>query len=64
MPGVNAKLEDAKTWVEPGNETLTFRAAGQAGSILVPINEIVHQRYDVYWKLTPPRPTFNFGNNS
>ena len=32
--------------------------AGAKGSeaTLVPINQIVHERYDVYWKLTPPPP--------
>ncbi len=58
MPGANGKLEDAATWIEPaGNDPLTFKTTGQsAQATLVPINEIVHERYDVYWKLTPPPP--------
>ena len=60
MPGANGKLEDTATWVEPaGNEGLSFRTAGQAAQVtLVPLNQIVHERYDVYWKVTPPPPAF------
>ncbi len=58
MPGATGKLDDATTWVEPaGNEPLTFRTTGAATpATLVPMNQIVHERYDVYWKVTPPPP--------
>jgi DUF1680 family protein len=58
MPAATGKVDDATTWVEPGgNEPLRFRAKGEATqATLVPISEIVHERYDVYWKVTPPAP--------
>lgn len=59
MPTATGKLDDSATWIEPvANETLSFRTVGQATQgTLVPINQIVHERYDVYWKVTqPPQP--------
>ena len=49
------KMEDVKSWVQPADSSsLTFRAAGaQQTTTLVPINQIVHERYDVYWKIRP-----------
>ena len=61
LPGTKGKLEDATTWVEPagGQDALTFRAKSDSGDVaLVPINAILHEKYDVYWKLTPPTPEF------
>lgn len=62
LPGANnAKLEDASSWIESagGSDAQVFTARGAAGSAtLVPVNSIVHERYDVYWKLTPPAPQF------
>ncbi len=60
MPAATGKVDDATTWIEPdGNEMLRFRTTGQATqATLVPINQIVHERYDVYWKVTPPAPQF------
>src|ERR1022692_3744926 len=62
MPTATGKLDDSATWIEPvANETLSLRTVGQATQgTLVPINQIVHERYDVYWKgnqppRTPPR---------
>ena len=57
LPAANGKIEDSATWIEPvPNETLSFRTTGpSAQAQLVPINQIVHERYDVYWKVTPPR---------
>ncbi len=60
MPAATGKVDDATTWVEPdANDPLRFRTTGQATqATLVPINQIVHERYDVYWKVTPPAPQF------
>jgi DUF1680 family protein len=59
LPAANGKIEDSATWIEPvPNQTLSFRTTGQSAQAqLVPINQIVHERYDVYWKVTsPPQP--------
>jgi DUF1680 family protein len=58
MPAATGKLDDPGTWLEPvPNEPLMFRASGKTiPSPLVPLMEIVHERYDVYWKVTPPPP--------
>jgi len=55
LPGVMGKVEDPSSWVRSaGKEKLTFDAAGESGTTtLVPMNEIVHERYDVYWKVKP-----------
>jgi len=54
LPGAKGKADDPASWVRAGNLPLTFDAAGEAGTqTLVPINDIVHERYDVYWKITP-----------
>ena len=61
LPGTDGKLEDATSWVQPasGNDPMTFRAKSEAGeATLVPINAILHERYDVYWKIKPPTPEF------
>ena len=64
LPSANGKLEDAATWVEPagGQDNLAFRAKSDDGQVaLVPINSILHERYDLYWKITPPEPAFRRG---
>jgi DUF1680 family protein len=60
MPTATGKLDEAGTWIEPdGSAPLKFRTTGQATqATLVPVNQIVHERYDVYWKVTPPPPQF------
>jgi DUF1680 family protein len=61
LPGTDGKLEDATTWVQPagGNDHLSFQAKSDHEQVtLVPINSILHERYDVYWKITPPTPRF------
>lgn len=62
MPTSTGKLDDSQSWVEPdGGVALTFKTTGQsAQATLVPINQIVHERYDVYWKVTPPPGQFPF----
>lgn len=55
LPGAKGKVDDVTTWVTVADQPLAFRAAGDSGSVtLVPMNEILHQRYDVYWKVGPP----------
>ena len=58
MPAADGKLEDATSWIEPdSSKPLQFKAGAKgAETVLVPIHKIVHERYDVYWKLTPPPP--------
>jgi len=58
LPAADGKLEDATTWIEPvANSPMQFKAGAKSSeATLVPINQIVHERYDVYWKLTPPPP--------
>jgi hypothetical protein len=54
LPGAKGKVDDPASWIRAGNQPLTFEAAGDSGTqALVPINDIVHERYDVYWKVTP-----------
>src|SRR5579864_349211 len=55
MPESVGKLDDPGTWMEPApNAPLTFRATGKTQATFVPVNQIVHERYDVYWKVSPP----------
>jgi hypothetical protein len=53
LPVASGKVEDVSSWVtSAGNQPLIFKAErGSETVTLVPINEIVHERYDVYWKL-------------
>ena len=54
LPGANGELENPATWIEAAlsNDSLTFTAKGLGGEVpLVPISSILHERYDVYWKL-------------
>ncbi|HWC19648.1 MAG TPA: glycoside hydrolase family 127 protein [Terriglobales bacterium] len=55
LPSAKGKVEDPSSWVRSaGNQKLAFEAAADSGTVaLVPINEIVHERYDVYWKVAP-----------
>lgn len=60
MPTATGKLDDSSSWVEPDKSApLQFKTTGQQAATLVPISHIVHERYDVYWKLTPPVPQFS-----
>ena len=58
LPAADGKLDDAASWIQPdGNKPMQFHAGAKGSeATLVPINQIVHERYDVYWKLTPPPP--------
>ena len=55
LPVAAGKIEDISSWVRTvGNQPLSFQAAGESSAVpLVPINQIVHEHYDVYWKVTP-----------
>jgi uncharacterized protein len=57
LPAAVGKIEDVTSWVQTaGNQPLTFQAAGESQTAtLVPINQILHERYDVYWKVAPKR---------
>jgi DUF1680 family protein len=59
MPAATGKVDDSASWIEPvPNQTLNFRTVGQATQgTLVPVNQIVHERYDVYWKVSPSPQT-------
>jgi DUF1680 family protein len=53
VPEITADSSHPTSWVEPDSkQPLTFRAAGQPEAFpLVPLNQIFHERYAVYWKL-------------
>jgi uncharacterized protein len=53
VPTINADLEHAESWVEPmPDQPLVFRSVGQAQPLtLVPLADIVHEHYAVYWKV-------------
>lgn len=55
-PPITGDVYDAKSWVEPDREPLTFRGVGQSQAItLVPMAHIVHEEYGVYWKVSPKK---------
>ena len=41
------------SWIEPDTKRpLTFHAVGQPQPVtLVPLNQLIHERYAVYWKV-------------
>jgi len=53
VPAIAADLASPTSWVEPvAGKSLAFRAVGQPQEIaLVPLSNIVHENYAVYWKL-------------
>ncbi|MGH9493869.1 MAG: beta-L-arabinofuranosidase domain-containing protein [Candidatus Sulfotelmatobacter sp.] len=53
VPDLIAKSSDAASCIEPDpKQSLAFRAVGQSEPIaLTPLNQIIHQRYAVYWKV-------------
>ena len=57
VPAIIADPGDASSWVEPGNsQSLVFRSIGQAAPLtLVPLADIVHERYAVYWNVSKKR---------
>jgi hypothetical protein len=53
VPDLVAKSFDVASCIEPDpKQPLTFRAVGQSEPInLAPLNQIIHERYAVYWKV-------------
>jgi len=50
-----ADLHDLDAWIKPvEGEPLTFTTVGQPMDLrLIPLNRVVHERYGVYWVITP-----------
>jgi DUF1680 family protein len=57
VPEITAKLDDVSSWVEPAaGQLLTFKAVNQEQAIdLVPLYQILRNKYAVYWKVNPPK---------
>lgn len=53
VPTISADVQKPESWVEPvSGQPLMFRAAGQSQPVtLVPLADIVHEQYAVYWKV-------------
>ena len=52
LPMAIGKIDDVASWVQAGSQPLIFRAARESETVtLVPISNIVHEKYDVYWKI-------------
>jgi DUF1680 family protein len=53
VPDIVADPAEPTAWVEPdASQPLAFRGVGQAQPLtLVPLNQVIHERYAVYWKV-------------
>jgi len=53
VPDIVADATKPTAWIEPdGRQPLTFRSVGQSKpQTLVPLNQVIHDRYVVYWKV-------------
>jgi DUF1680 family protein len=53
VPEIVADAAHPTAWIEPDSkQPLTFHAVGQPQPItLVPLNQVIHERYAVYWKV-------------
>ncbi len=53
VPDISADPSKPTAWIEPdANQALTFQAVGQSQPLtLVPLNQVIHERYAVYWKV-------------
>jgi uncharacterized protein len=53
VPGIAVDPAHPEGWIEPDSgRPLTFRAVGQPQPIsLVPLNQIIYERYAIYWKV-------------
>jgi hypothetical protein len=54
LPSVQGNVAYAASWIEAGptNEPLMFKIKSDTGeAVLVPVNSIVHERYNIYWKI-------------
>ncbi|MBZ5520719.1 MAG: glycoside hydrolase family 127 protein [Acidobacteriia bacterium] len=56
-PEIAARIDDVASWVKPvSGQPLLFRAGTPEQAVdLVPLNQILHNRYAVYWKVRPPK---------
>jgi len=56
-PEIIAGVDDVSSWVQPvPGATLQFRAVNQAQPIdLVPLYQVLRNKYAVYWKVNPPK---------
>ena len=53
VPDIVADPSNPTAWLEPeGNQPLSFTTVGQSQpQTLVPLNNVIHERYAVYWKV-------------
>jgi uncharacterized protein len=53
VPGITADLRKPESWIDPvAGQPLVFHGVGQAQALtLVPLSDIVHEQYAVYWKV-------------
>jgi len=53
VPDITADASKPTGWIEPdAKQPLTFQTVGQSQPItLVPLNQVIHERYAVYWKV-------------
>jgi hypothetical protein len=53
VANIVADASKPTAWLEPDpKKTLTFNTVGQSQSTtLVPLNQVIHERYAVYWKV-------------
>ena len=53
VPDISADPSKPTAWIEPdAKQALTFQAVGQSQPLtLVPLNQVIHERYAVYWKV-------------
>ena len=54
VPGFRTGQKSLDAWIKPANgKTLTFRTTGQKQDVtLTPFNQILGQRYSVYWNVS------------
>ena len=59
VPEIVAEANKPLAWIEPdAKQPLTFHAVGQSRSFaLVPLYQVIHERYAVYWKFNTARRT-------
>ena len=55
VPGIVAEAGRPSAWIEPdAKQSLRFKSVGQSQVvILVPLYQVIHERYAVYWKVEP-----------
>jgi len=56
-PEITAKIDDVSSWVQPvSGKTLSFKATTQEQPVdLVPLYQILENKYAVYWKVNPAK---------